>query len=268
MQLTITCGATWRRSDRARSPREESVPSSTSSPATGAVAAWAAGLLRIRWLARAPVGLYRARLGFLLGSRLLMLEHLGRKSGARRYAVLEVVAHPRPGTYVAASGFGTRAQWFRNVRANPHVRVYAGRRRPAPATARLLASDETAAALAAYAARHPRVGRVETGLRDNPRRPDKRPGDQPADDRPRTRGRLQVTPSSPGSAGASYQPALTGYGWAGAEAAAHGVGQLPPLCLPRGVGPEPAGSRSLSSASIGTAGLAQKRRPTRTIPQR
>lgn len=121
------------------------------------MAAWAAGLLRARWLARTPIWLYRARLGFLFGSRLLMIEHLGRKSGARRYVVLEVVTHPRPGTYVVASGFGTRAQWFRNVRANPHVRVYAGGRRPASATARLLTSDETAAALAAYAARHPRA---------------------------------------------------------------------------------------------------------------
>jgi hypothetical protein len=59
-------------------------------------------------LVRAPVGLYRARLGFLLGSRLLMLEHTGRKSGARRYVVLEVVGHPRPRTYVVASGFGGR----------------------------------------------------------------------------------------------------------------------------------------------------------------
>jgi hypothetical protein len=71
------------------------VPASTSSPATGAMAAWAAGLLRVRWLVRAPIGLYRARVGFLFGSRLLMLEHLGRKSGARHYVVLEVVAHPR-----------------------------------------------------------------------------------------------------------------------------------------------------------------------------
>ena len=133
------------------------MPSATSSPATGAMAASAAGLLRVRWLARAPIGLYRARLGFVFGSRLLMLERLGRKSGTRRYVVLEVVARPRPCTYVVASGFGTRAQWFRNVHANPHVRVYAGGHRPAPATARLLTSDETAAALAAYAAAHPRA---------------------------------------------------------------------------------------------------------------
>ncbi|HTM84573.1 MAG TPA: nitroreductase family deazaflavin-dependent oxidoreductase, partial [Mycobacterium sp.] len=38
---------------------------------------------------RAPIWLYRARLGALLGSRLLMLEHRGRTSGARRYVVLE-----------------------------------------------------------------------------------------------------------------------------------------------------------------------------------
>ena len=133
------------------------MPSATSSPAARAVAAWAAGLLRVRWLVRAPNGLYRARLGFVFGSRLLMLEHVGRNSGTRRYVVLEVVARPRPGTYVVASGFGTRAQWFRNVRTNPHVRVYATGRRPAPATARLLTSDETAAALAAYAAAHPRA---------------------------------------------------------------------------------------------------------------
>ena len=43
-----------------------------------------AALLRVRWLVRAPVWLYRARLGILVGDRLLMLEHLGRRSGRRR----------------------------------------------------------------------------------------------------------------------------------------------------------------------------------------
>jgi deazaflavin-dependent oxidoreductase (nitroreductase family) len=122
-----------------------------------ASAAWAARLLQTRWIVRAPVWLYRARLGFVFGSRLLMLEHTGRTTGARRFAVLEVVARPRPGTYVIASGFGARAQWFRNVRVRPQVRVYLGAHRPAPATARLLTSEETSAALAAYAARPPRA---------------------------------------------------------------------------------------------------------------
>ncbi|HEY1819343.1 MAG TPA: nitroreductase family deazaflavin-dependent oxidoreductase [Trebonia sp.] len=121
-----------------------------------AAAARAARLLRTRWIVRAPIWLYRARLGFIFGSRLLMLEHTGRVTGARRFVVLEVVARPRPGTLVIASGFGARAQWFRNVRANPGVRVHLGSRGPAAATARLLTSKEAAAALTAYASSHPR----------------------------------------------------------------------------------------------------------------
>ncbi len=77
----------------------------------------------------------------------------------RARVVLEVVDRPRPGTYLVASGFGARAQWLRNVAVNPQVRVYARGHRPAPATARLLTSDETAAALAAYAAGHRAYGR-------------------------------------------------------------------------------------------------------------
>lgn len=117
----------------------------------------AAALLRTRWLVRAPVWLYRARLGALFGSRPLMLEHIGRTSGARRYVVLEVIDHPAELRYVVASGFGTRAQWFRNVRACPDVGVWVGPHGRAPATARLLTSDEVRTALASYADKHPRA---------------------------------------------------------------------------------------------------------------
>ena len=130
---------------------------SPSSARYGALAGTAAMLLRRRWIVRAPIGLYRARLGFLFGSRLLMLEHTGRKSGRRRHVVLEIVDCPQPGTFVVASGFGTHSQWFRNVRADPRVRVWTRSRPPAPATARLLTGGETASALAAYAVRHPRT---------------------------------------------------------------------------------------------------------------
>jgi deazaflavin-dependent oxidoreductase (nitroreductase family) len=123
--------------------------------ASSPVTRGAAAMLRMRWFVRAPIWLYRARLGFVLGSRLLMLEHTGRKSGARRHVVLEVVGRT-PGGYVVASGFGTRAQWFRNVRANPRVRIYVGGRKPAPATARLLTPSEAQEAMAEYASRHPR----------------------------------------------------------------------------------------------------------------
>ncbi|PIB79132.1 nitroreductase [Mycobacterium celatum] len=106
---------------------------------------------------RAPIWIYKARAGAVLGSRLLMLEHIGRKSGARRYVVLEVIDHPAPDRYVVASGFGAKAQWFRNIQVHPQVRVYTGSRAPAAATARVLTQDEADRALAAYISRHPRA---------------------------------------------------------------------------------------------------------------
>ena len=125
-----------------------------------AVAERAAALLRVRHLARAPIWLFRARLGLLFAGRLLMLEHVGRVSGRRRYVVLEVVARPTRRRYVVASGFGTRAQWYRNVLAHPHVRVVVGSRGPAPATATPLSDEQAADALSAYAADHPRTWRT------------------------------------------------------------------------------------------------------------
>lgn len=114
-------------------------------------------LLRSRRFMRAPTWIYKARAGALFGSRILMLEHIGRNSGAPRYAVLEVADHPAPDTYVVASGFGRKAQWFRNIEANPRVRVYVGSHAPRRATPRVLDQQQTDRALATYRSRHPRA---------------------------------------------------------------------------------------------------------------
>ncbi len=116
-----------------------------------------ARLLRSRRLMRAPTWIYKARAGALFGSRILMLEHIGRTSGAPRYAVLEVVDHPTPDVYVVASGFGRKAQWFRNIEANPRVRVYVGSHAPRRATARILEKAEADRTLATYRDRHPQA---------------------------------------------------------------------------------------------------------------
>jgi deazaflavin-dependent oxidoreductase (nitroreductase family) len=86
-----------------------------------------------------------------------MLEHLGRRSGHRRYVVLEVIDCPSPGRYVVSSGFGERSQWFRNVMTNHRVVVYVGGHRPTPATAQRLDPGAASASLARYAAMHPRT---------------------------------------------------------------------------------------------------------------
>ncbi|MBS2533819.1 nitroreductase family deazaflavin-dependent oxidoreductase [Catenulispora sp. NF23] len=112
--------------------------------------------LRTRWFVRAPIGLYRAGLGFVFGSRLLMLEHAGRSTGARRFVVLEVVDHPAPGQYVVISGFGIGAQWYQNIQADPRVKVSIGLRRSMPATATPMTDAESATVLAHYIEHHPK----------------------------------------------------------------------------------------------------------------
>ena len=129
-----------------------------------AIALGGARILSSRRLVRAPIWLYRARLGFLFGSRMLLLEHVGRRSGARRYVVLEVVDRPAPHTYVVASGFGTRSQWFRNVRADPRVRVTVGGHPTMHAEAWVLSPAEADATLDAYRRRHPRIWSAFNGV--------------------------------------------------------------------------------------------------------
>ncbi|MGH3098365.1 MAG: nitroreductase family deazaflavin-dependent oxidoreductase [Streptosporangiales bacterium] len=129
----------------------------SNNPASTAIGRGGARVLANRTLMRAPIWLYRARLGFMFGSRMLMLEHIGRTSGARRYVVLEVIGRPAPGAYIVVSGFGGHAQWFRNLMANPRARVSVGRHRTRPATARRLSMAEADAALADYVRRHPRA---------------------------------------------------------------------------------------------------------------
>jgi len=110
---------------------------------------------------RAPIWIYRAGFGFLMGRRFLMLEHVGRRSGKTRYTALEVVRHDREAdTYVVCSGWGTRADWFRNIRKTPDVRVSSGFRRRQTARAIRLEGDAAARELCSYAERYPQAFRI------------------------------------------------------------------------------------------------------------
>jgi deazaflavin-dependent oxidoreductase (nitroreductase family) len=82
-----------------------------------------------RLLFRFPLVFYRLGLGRLLGSRFLMLEHRGRVSGLTRSTVLEVVrADPASSSYFVASAWGEASDWYRNLKADPFCRIYAGGR--------------------------------------------------------------------------------------------------------------------------------------------
>ena len=124
-------------------------------------------ILKTRWLMRLPIPLYRAGFGWLLGERFVMIETLGRVSREPRFVVVEVVQRG-PRWLCVASGFGAKAQWYRNLRANGVAYLSTGRARRVPAAAELLDDEASAEVLRDYAQRHPEawemLGAVMTEL--------------------------------------------------------------------------------------------------------
>jgi demethylmenaquinone methyltransferase/2-methoxy-6-polyprenyl-1,4-benzoquinol methylase len=112
------------------------------------------------WLSavfRAPAILFRLGMGWLFFGRLLLLTHVGRRTGRDRSTVLEVVLHERQVWYVAAA-WGEKADWYRNVRVNPQVVVWVGVKRY-PAIATTVDVDEAARILERYVRDHPIAAR-------------------------------------------------------------------------------------------------------------
>jgi deazaflavin-dependent oxidoreductase (nitroreductase family) len=76
---------------------------------------------------RAPVYLYRWRLGRLFGNRFLLLTHIGRRTGLRRQTVLEVMEYRQEAPEVVVmSGFGPNSEWLRNIEVTPCEEVIVG----------------------------------------------------------------------------------------------------------------------------------------------
>ncbi len=105
-------------------------------------------------LFRAPVAIYSARAGWLLGHRFLLLTHRGRRTGRVYRTMLEVIAWDEAAQEaVVMSGFGRESQWYRNVLAADPIEVQIARLQFAP-RARQLDADEATRALAGYEQRH------------------------------------------------------------------------------------------------------------------
>ena len=71
--------------------------------------------------------LYRLGLGHFIGRLILLLTTTGRKSGLPRVTPLQY--EEVDGAVYVASALGTRADWFRNILANPCVQMQVGPRR-------------------------------------------------------------------------------------------------------------------------------------------
>ena len=102
---------------------------------------------------RIPVYVYRCRMGWLFGKRLLLLTHRGRKSGLRRQTVLEVVEYRQEGPEVlVVNGFGD-SDWVQNIEATPGEEVTVGAQHFV-ATHRFLGEDEAERVMAGYEQRN------------------------------------------------------------------------------------------------------------------
>lgn len=109
----------------------------------------------LRALFRAPIFLYRVHLGWLFGSRLLLLTHTGRKSGLPRQTVIEVVTHDKgTGAYYVAAAWRKKADWYLNILQTPRVRVQVGKRL-FEAEANQTSREEAERVLWEYAGKHP-----------------------------------------------------------------------------------------------------------------
>ncbi|MFQ5399606.1 MAG: nitroreductase family deazaflavin-dependent oxidoreductase [Anaerolineae bacterium] len=120
------------------------------------------GWQRLLW--RAPIWLYRLRLGWLLGRRFLLLNHVGRKTGLPRQAVVEVAKYDEESnTYTVASGFGKKSDWYRNLLKTPEVTIQVGLKKMA-VTAVPLTPEQSGEEMVDYARRYPTAARNLTKL--------------------------------------------------------------------------------------------------------
>ncbi len=107
------------------------------------------GLKAIPW--RMPILFYKLGLGWMLGSRFLLLSHTGRKSGKIRQNVLEIIHHsPENHAYYVVSGFATRSHWYQNIKKDPRVTIQVGSNHMA-ADAQRVEPDEAEKIIFAYA---------------------------------------------------------------------------------------------------------------------
>jgi deazaflavin-dependent oxidoreductase (nitroreductase family) len=117
----------------------------------------------LKYVARLPIVFYRLGFGGLLDERLILLNHIGRKTDAIHQAVVRVVSHDVDSdTYYIASAWGFKSQWPRNLLAHPEIMIQIGRRKLI-VDAQPLTPEQGANVLLDYRQRHPEAAKQGQG---------------------------------------------------------------------------------------------------------
>jgi deazaflavin-dependent oxidoreductase (nitroreductase family) len=80
---------------------------------------------RMKNIQRIHKRLYDSGKGWIVGRFILLLTHTGRKSGTRYVTPLQY--EKINGAYCVGAGRGPKADWFRNILADPRVHVRVGK---------------------------------------------------------------------------------------------------------------------------------------------
>jgi deazaflavin-dependent oxidoreductase (nitroreductase family) len=75
----------------------------------------------LKWLLKSPILLYRLGLGFIVGHLFMVMTTTGRKSGQPRRTAIEF--HEFRGRCYVFGNWGSKADWYRNIEADPHITI-------------------------------------------------------------------------------------------------------------------------------------------------
>jgi len=127
----------------------------------------------LKHLLRTPIWFYRAGLGRLLGHRFVYIAHRGRRTGARREVVLEVVGYTaRIPEVVVIAAWGKNPDWYRNLQAAPALELRIAAQRWDRPEHRFLDDADTLRVLHSYQQAHPGAWKRIAPLIGLPAEPD------------------------------------------------------------------------------------------------
>lgn len=120
-----------------------------------------------KWIFKLPILFYDLGLSSLMSDQVLLLTTTGRRTGKPRRTPLGYTYDSELQAYVVVAGWEGKTDWYRNLKANPQVKVQVGRSR-FECRAQMLSKPERMRLLEEYVELNPfAVGMLEylTGVR-------------------------------------------------------------------------------------------------------
>lgn len=87
----------------------------------------------LKFFFKAPLLMHKLGFGgweHLIGAQWMLIVTIGRKTGKRRETLVDVMDYDKAtDTYYIEAAYGSRADWFKNIKSNPNFEAQVGRRK-------------------------------------------------------------------------------------------------------------------------------------------